>query len=302
MITLQGSESLRTHRPIPELAASALRMEIDLTPKPGLVDRLGNGAHKDMDYPLFLASIAAIAPWFPCFYELGIDTAEQAPASLLAALRDAGMACEQAMFAATSGVNTHKGGIFSLGLLCGVAGRLQAQGERLTRERLCQEVALLCQGMVERELARGARGRTAGEQLYLRFGLTGARGEVQSGFATVRRHLLPHWPASGHADEQHLLQALLRLMAVNPDTNLVSRGGMAGLHYVQHYARQLLRNGWHHGDLVEMDRQLIARNLSPGGSADLLAVAWLLAALPSQDLRPMLQVRPPATHQPVVSP
>ncbi len=70
-------------------------------------------------------------------------------------------------------------------------------------------------------------------------------------------------------------------MAVNPDTNLASRGGLAGLRYVQAYASGLLARGWDEDALREMDRALIARNLSPGGSADLLAVSWLLAALPS---------------------
>ena len=89
--------------------------------------------------------------------------------------------------------------------------------------------------------------------------------------------MLPFWQ---HAQgERGLQQALLRLMAVNPDTNLVSRGGLEGLRYVQKYASGLLARGWDDEALREMDRALITRNLSPGGSADLLAVSWLLAAL-----------------------
>ncbi|WP_256738275.1 triphosphoribosyl-dephospho-CoA synthase, partial [Cronobacter sakazakii] len=191
--------------------------------------------------------------------------------------RPAGLACEQAMFSATGGVNTHKGGIFSLGLLCAAAGRLAAQGESLTPTALCMTVSAMTRGIVARELAHGRRAATAGERLYRQFGLTGARGEVESGFATVRRHVLPFWQyAQG---ERGLQQALLRLMAVNPDTNLASRGGLEGLRYVQKYASGLLARGWDDEALREMDRALITRNLSPGGSADLLAVSWLLAAL-----------------------
>ena len=72
---------------------------------------------------------------------------------------------------------------------------------------------------------------------------------------------------------------LLRLMAVNQDSNLVSRGGMEGLRYVQGYARELLDNGWDREALLRMDNALIERNLSPGGSADLLSVGWVLSAI-----------------------
>ncbi|EPE7077241.1 triphosphoribosyl-dephospho-CoA synthase CitG [Cronobacter sakazakii] len=262
---------------VPSLAVAALYAELNLTPKPGLVDCANSGAHRDMDHALFVASIRAIAPWLRVFYQQGAQDAGLAESEILRRLRPAGLACEQAMFSATGGVNTHKGGIFSLGLLCTAAGRLAAQGEPLTPITLCMTVSAMARGIVARELAHGRRAATAGERLYRRFGLTGARGEVESGFATVRRHVLPFWQyAQG---ERGLQQALLRLMAVNPDTNLVSRGGLEGLRYVQKYASGLLARGWDDEALREMDRALITRNLSPGGSADLLAVSWLLAAL-----------------------
>lgn len=263
---------------VPSLAVAALYAELNLTPKPGLVDRANSGAHRDMDHALFVASIGAIAPWMGGFYQQGAQDAGQPERDMLRRLRPAGLACEQAMFSATGGVNTHKGGIFSLGLLCAAAGRLAAQCEPLTATTLCITVSAMTRGIVARELAHGRRAVTAGERLYRQFGLTGARGEAQSGFATARRHVLPFLQ---HAQgEKALHHALLRLMAVNQDTNLVSRGGPAGLRYVQAYASGLLARGWDDEALREMDRALIARNLSPGGSADLLAVSWLLAALP----------------------
>lgn len=100
---------------VPELAARALRLELDLTPKPGLVDRANNGSHQDMDHALFLRSIAAITPWFSVFEQAGREHAHKAAGVQLRLLRPAGIACEQAMFAATGGVNTHKGGIFRWG-------------------------------------------------------------------------------------------------------------------------------------------------------------------------------------------
>ncbi|PJR65779.1 triphosphoribosyl-dephospho-CoA synthase CitG [Raoultella sp. T31] len=253
---------------VPRLAEEALWQELELTPKPGLVDRLNNGAHHDMDHALFARSITAITPWLSRFTELGSDYADQPPGEQLRLLRPMGMACEQAMYAATGGVNTHKGGIFSLGLLCFAAGIVR----EVTASSLCSEVGMLCQGLVACELAGRSAAATAGERQFQQLGLTGARGEAESGFATVRR-VLPQW------NGRQLHDLLLRLMAVNPDSNLVSRGGIEGLRYVQGYARELLANGWDREMLLKMDKALIERNLSPGGSADLLSVGWVLSAI-----------------------
>lgn len=264
---------------IATLAADALRDEVWLTPKPGLVDSANNGSHADMDLPLFLHSISAISPWLHQFYTLGQQDCHQPAPVMLRRIRPVGLACEQAMFSATKGVNTHKGGIFSLGLLCVAAGRLSASPRALTRRRLCAEVAAMTQGLVERELLSCRQPATAGERLFKAHGMAGARGEVQSGFHTLRHHVLPYWLAENSA-ERRSLNALLRLMAYNPDTNLVARGGLSGLHFVQDYARRLLKTGWQKEDLQEMDQALIARHLSPGGSADLLAIATVLMAFP----------------------
>lgn len=263
---------------VPALAARALRQELDLTPKPGLVDRANSGAHRDMDYALFLASIDAITPWFARFEQAGFDHAHKPAAAQLRLIRPMGIACEQAMFAATAGVNTHKGGIFSLGLLSFAAGRLRGRDWQLSADALCDEVSAICRGLVARELAGRAQAITAGEKQFRDYGLTGARGEAEQGFITVRRAVLPFWQQE--QGERRLHNALLRLMAVNRDSNLVSRGGLVGLRYVQAYAQQLLATGWEADDLRQMDRALIARHLSPGGSADLLAVAYVLAMIP----------------------
>lgn len=263
---------------VPALAARALRQELDLTPKPGLVDSANSGAHRDMDYALFLASIDAITPWFARFEQAGFDNAHKPAAGQLRLIRPMGIACEQAMFAATHGVNTHKGGIFSLGLLSFAAGRLRGLGWQLSADALCNEVSAICRGLVARELAGRAQAMTAGEKQFRNYGLTGARGEAEQGFITVRRAVLPFWQQE--QGERRLHNALLRLMAVNRDSNLVSRGGLAGLRYVQDYAQQLLATGWEKDDLRQMDQALIARHLSPGGSADLLAVAYVLAMIP----------------------
>lgn len=265
-------------------AMEALLREVELTPKPGLVDQRNSGAHDDMDMDTFLASIRAIGPWFTAFTDAGAAGAHLAPSAFLASLRPQGLACEAAMFHATGGVNTHKGGIFSLGLLCAVVGRLAAQGVSLDPEEISRETALLCADLTA-ELRVVTVPRTAGERLYLAHGLLGIRGEAASGYVTVMEHGLPVLESlrlAGCPEEEALLQVLLHLMAENADTNVVSRGGMEGLHHVRTVARELLQAGGIQAPdilarLEAFDDDLRQRHLSPGGSADLLAVTWFLA-------------------------
>ena len=283
-----STEFLRLSTLVAARAHQALLTELMVTPKPGLVDQRNSGAHQDMDLQTFLASAQAIAPWWPRFLQIGYAYAYVPARDFLPLLRPEGVLCEKTMLQATGGVNTHKGAIFSLGLLCGAAGRLLATGIEVNRERLCAEVAEICAGLVERELNGAGATKTAGERCFRRHGLTGARGEAASGFALVRSIALPAYDRlrlRGVRQNVALLQVLLHLLAVNPDTNLVSRGGLAGLEYVRAYAAMLLLEG---GALAPdgmekmqgFDDALIARHLSAGGSADLLAVTWFLAQFP----------------------
>lgn len=275
------------------LVCQALVKEVELTPKPGLVDRLNSGAHRDMDLTTFHASVEAIAPWFPIFFEMGASSKALAPEALLAHIRPAGRACEEAMLRATGGVNTHKGSVFSMGLLCAAAGRLSCGDVLPDRERLCTEVARMCAYLVETELQRMEGPRTAGEKLFQAHGLTGVRGEAASGFRTVRAFALPAYESIlglGGNEAEALHEALLHLLAVNPDTNLVHRGGLAGLAHVQTRAARLIKAGGVNAPdfearMFEFDADLIERNLSPGGSADLLAITWLLSRFPERRLQ-----------------
>jgi len=277
------------------LANAALVREMRLTPKPGLVDRANSGAHQDMDLATFRASAAAISPWFSVFFQRGVAHSQLAPSDFLASLRADGMACECAMLRATEGVNTHKGSVFAFGLLCAAGGRLAARGATMDSATVCAEVAAMCAGLVNRELCQTRSAHSAGERLFAQHGLTGARGEAQSGFATARTYGVAPYRlalALGLDEERALLETLLHLMARNPDTNLVARGGLAGLALVQNHARHLLlgplpATAVRKRQLEAFDQLLIAQHLSPGGSADLLAVSWFLARLDqAHDLSP----------------
>lgn len=270
-------------------AYRALLVEVNLTPKPGLVDRHNNGAHRDMNLGHFYRSARAIGIWLPRFIRQGRDDAFRPAAEQLLRLRPLGLACENHMFQATGGVNTHKGSVFSLGLLCAAFGRCDQQQRHIDAKTLCAEVATMCDGLVARELQQHNALQTAGQRLFAEHGLSGARGEAESGFERVINGALPLYRQRLNAgcDEQTaLMDSLLWLMAHNDDTNVASRGGIEGLHWLQQRAAGLLAQGGAQGEqgiqrLRQFDADCIMRNLSPGGSADLLIVTWLLAQLPN---------------------
>ena len=189
-----------------------------------------------------------------------------------------GLAAEADMRAATGGVNTHKGAIFSLGLLCAAAGA-RPEREAWTPEALCARCATVAGETLRAELARidAQNAQTAGERLYAHSGLTGARGEAALGFPSVRNAGLPallEALRAGASINDAGVAALLRLIAVSQDTNLVKRSSMAAR------AELLKRLCAPPNDPIalseSLDLEFIRRGISPGGSADLLAVTFFL--------------------------
>jgi len=257
-------------------AVRALFDELSLAPKPGLVSFEDSGSHADMDAQTFMRSLRALRHYFPHITALG---AQQAP---FTALQAAGLAAERRMLAATGGVNTHRGAVFALGLLCASGGALQARGQVLTPEALRTELqARWGQALGQRARLLPASHGVAAVQ---RHGLRGANEEAAAGmpvlfdavFPALRRAL-----AMGWGWERARLQALFAAMAVLDDTNLVHRGGLQALRKVQAQAAAFLAaGGAGRPDALAQARALhrdwVARWWSPGGSADLLAAAcWL---------------------------
>ncbi len=264
---------------IGELAYAALLREAEATPKPGLVDRANNGAHKDMDIRLFRMSAAAVAPYFARFARLGAAEAGEPLCGLLAGVRPLGVAAERAMFHATDGVNTHKGAIFTLGILAYLCGRLHALGGPVAPEAVCAAARALCAG-VERELT-GSGAQTKGERAFRSYGVTGIRGEAAAGFPSVLYVALPRLTQPGADENARLCDALIHLIATVDDTNILTRAGRAGADYAKASARAFLSahdplDADYYAALSRLDAEFIARNLSPGGSADLVAAAWFL--------------------------
>lgn len=260
------------------LAVKSMAQEVLLTPKPGLVDGRGSGAHDDLDLPLMLRSASSL---MPCFIGMAQASARMAPGSeLRARLAEIGREGERAMFAATAGINTHKGAIWALGLLVGAAANCAAPYSPA-------EVAGLA-GLIARHPDRAAQAMpTHGSRVCARYGVGGARGEAQAGFPHALEAGLPalrRARVGGAREDEARLDALLAIMAELDDTCLLHRGGEAALAAARSGARAVLQAGGvetpaGRAALTFLDADLLRRRASPGGSGDLLAVTLFLDAL-----------------------
>jgi triphosphoribosyl-dephospho-CoA synthase len=261
-------------------AQAALLAELDTWPKPGLVSRIDQGSHDDMDAGTFEASATAIAPFFVLLAEAGATGAD------MPVLREIGVAAEQAMLAATGGVNTHRGAIFGLGLLCAAAGAEWSGHHASWRaHRLCDVVRLRWGGAI---LRGPIPLRSHGTDAWRRFGAGGARAQAATGFPHALECGLPSLRrirALTPADPQAArVQAFFALMAEMEDTNLLHRGGAEGLVFAQQAASDFLdgggveQPGWK-TRAADIHHAFVVRRLSPGGSADLLAISLFLDSL-----------------------
>ena len=259
------------------LAHRALICEANGTPKPGLVDRENSGAHRDMDLALFCKSADSLRPWFADCARIGLEKRDAAPEQVFARLRKRGIEAEKAMFAATGGVNTHKGALFSLGLLCCAAAM---EGEGTGVLAILDRAAKLARPALEDLTAlHPGDARTGGEVQYLNSGRTGVRGEAAAGFPHARDCGLPALKRAlqdGATFNEACLHALLALMACVEDSNILRRRGPEALRSVQSRAKALLMQDFNSDDLRRMNDDFVRENLSPGGSADLLAIAIFL--------------------------
>lgn len=274
----------RDQEQVASLAVQSLIDEVHTTPKPGLVDRRNNGSHKDMDVCLFEISARALQSYFKACVQIGQETAHLLPEETFPLLRAAGLEAEKTMFSATGGVNTHKGAIYTLGILCGSVGRLWSAEKPIAGNNdILAECARVAHTSVQKDLT-SAKGKTAGEQLYLQQGIRGIRGEVAEGLPSVRNIGLPYFQqalAEGFSENDAGVYTLLHLIANVTDTNLYKRGGKAGAQWAAKAASELLSTAQYPAirQIEGLDDGFIARDLSPGGCADLLAATYFLQKL-----------------------
>ena len=268
-------------------ARTSLLAELHTWPKPGLVSHVDQGSHADMDAATFEVSAAAIEPFFARLTEAG------AAGAAMPDLRSIGVAAERAMLAATDGINTHRGAIFGLGLVCAAAGASAGAAAEVAWSGQPQwRAAVLGETVRQRWGCTILRGpiplRSHGSEALRRFGAGGARAQAAAGFPDVLAVALPALRLARQTvpdDPQAArVQAFFTLLATVDDTNLLHRGGAEGLCFAQQAARGFLgaggvtQPGWR-DKAAAVHQAFVARRLSPGGCADLLAIALLLDAL-----------------------
>lgn len=274
---------------VASIAQRAILYEVSATPKPGLVDRYNSGSHRDMDFFTFMASSSALySGLYECVLE-GIYFDDSDSTNLMDRLRIPGIKCEKSMFKATNGINTHKGIVFSLGVLCGAVGNLYRKHgkEKFFIEEVCNEVKNITKDLTVKDF-KGIDKKsnlTHGERLFKEYGYKGIRGEVESGFETVQKQAVPiirEWSKKRQLSiNDLLLQVLMSIMTESEDTNVVIRGGIESLIYAKSISKDFLKfGGMYQADarkkLEIMNTRFVEKNISPGGSADLLAVSIFL--------------------------
>ena len=266
-------------RDIARLAVGCLHAELTLQPKPGLVSPLDNGSHDDMTPATFMRSLFSLRHFFGDICRAAYDDAP------FAELRQIAIAAEQRMLRVTGGINTHRGAIFSVGLLCAAAGRARAQGIALSAPAL--RATLLIHWGGDLAAHSVAPADSHGARVAARHAAGGAREEGALGLPSVFEVGLPALMATlkaGRGMRHARIDALFALMAHISDTNVFHRGGGAGAQTVKNAAAQFIARG---GTLapdwlataMDSHRLFVARRLSPGGAADLLAATCLVHAL-----------------------
>jgi holo-ACP synthase/triphosphoribosyl-dephospho-CoA synthase len=264
-------------------ASKAILYEISLSPKPGLVSFHNSGSHADMNFFTFLNSSASLTPFFREFCLLGYNYSGKYE-EVLGQIRHIGLRAEKAMFEATHTINTHKGIIFLFGVSLFSISKLVSEKEGYNDAEFRAMVMKICKNMVANELVNTTnKAITNGEKVYVKYGIMGAgvRGEVEQGFPSVFHksqayfeQYLTSFSYTNQHEIQHILQTgLLKIMAVNNDSNILHRSNLETLIHIQTLAKKAIANNIAYAQLNEY---CLAKNISPGGSADLLSVALLL--------------------------
>lgn len=285
---------------IAHLATQALQAELDTTPKPGLVDKDNNGAHRDMDYVLMQRSIDTLHPYFVKLALLGC--ADTLPSHT--AIRDAGIEAEKAMLSATNGVNTHKGALFSMGLAVVAAAheerKIAANEEQILKERNGGEDVLVSLQTTIKALAASfpdTNGTHGSKAKLLSKGTTAIKGALDNareGYEMLFAEWLPFYIERRKEHDAYTLQkTLLRIMCDLDDTNVIYRTDLATAEEVKQEARALLDSfsKAHTAEdkekriaaellaLKDMDKRYTARNISPGGAADMLSLTIFIGSI-----------------------
>lgn len=266
---------------ISEFAMQAMIYEVSCYPSPGLVSPVSRGAHKDMDFFTFVNSTSVLNKYFMIFVQEGFS--DKSYKEIFERIRIIGMEAEKDMFIKTKGVNTHKGMLFLIGIICAAIGKAFNEKKKFDEiKRIIQEMA---RGIVDKELAtlRNKSELSHGERLYLKYNTEGIRGEVEKGIPTVFDFSLNIYKESQNLSiNDRLVHTLIGIMQICDDSTIMHRHSIKILEEVKERSREIISLG---GMKSEIGRkkinslcdEFVKRNISPGGSADLLGVTVFLS-------------------------
>lgn len=270
---------------IQQMIYEALVEEVMTTPKPGLVDICDNGAHTDMEPITFIKSAIAISPYLTQMFELGCGWKRELK-ELFLYIRKIGMEAEKSMYLATDGINTHKGMIFSMGILSAAAGYTWQYTGRFDYRTILKISQSMTEDILEDEFKemKRKRPRTNGERLYHKYGEKGIRGEAQEGFPIIREisyPILRQYLCEGYRQNESYINVLLEIIVNLNDTCVLSRSSSTELKWFQKRVREILNLGGAFSkdgmeEIAKLNEECIKKNISPGGAADLLACTIFL--------------------------
>lgn len=267
------------------LAQKSLFYEVLLSPKPGLVDRNNSGAHDDMDIFTFTDSILVLGEYFEKCASSGYFHNGKEFSTILDVIRPLGIEAEKMMFAATDGINTHKGAIFIFGILSAAVGSIKSQNEVMDIESITSRAGEISKNILKDfELDFSKKEElTYGEKQYLKYGSHGIRGEAKDGFPSIliAYKVLIDNLKSGYDFQVSMGEAFLKLTEIVFDSNVVGRKGIEGLNILKESAMEIVKLGGYKTaaglcKLEEIDKKFIKLRISPGGCADLSAATVFL--------------------------
>lgn len=271
---------------VAHLATRALKAELNTTPKPGLVDTHDSGAHRDMDHALMMRSIRALHPYFVQLATLGYDSTQLPAHNDIVSI---GLEAEKAMFKSTGGVNTYKGALFSMGLALTAATFIIGRGKVATTthgkeyvpgDLLSAIIIQLANGFPD---TRGTHGSQAKQAAQAGGSLKSALDNAREGYTQLFGEWLPFYETRIKGDDSYVKhKTLLRIMCDLDDTNIVYRTDYDTMLNVKTLARHLLED-FSEAGIEDMNRDFVGRNISPGGSADMLALVVFLFGITRKD-------------------
>lgn len=275
---------------IATLATKALLYEVSISPKAGLVSRLSNGSHKDMNFYTFIDSSLALHNYFLNCFDYGQEKLFSCP-NFFKDLREVGKVAEKEMYEATKGINTHKGTIFSMGILLAVLGVHLKENKEINLKILSEKIKEMCKPLLN-ELEDADNIFTYGEKAYKEYHLTGARGLAISGYEIVLLdgiNKLKDFCKTLDFETACIL-LLFYYMSVLDDTNIVNRASITTLKEVQILSKELFEENKKtlvkeniKNSMSKLNDIFIEKNISAGGSADLLILTIFIHLLTDEE-------------------